>query len=151
MWSGFRIKNFLSQQHVSAFFTTGTYVKIQLFLSWMKIFFCILFVIKDDVISFHLYLRHSFSHPHPLLWLPSHLAGELPPSEKMRERLLSIALAATVPNSCDYGTSRRLNIITRYGTLIKKKNSVADPDPGTGAFQTPRSGMGKKNQDPYPG
>jgi hypothetical protein len=28
--------------------------------------------------------------------------------------------------------------------------SVADPDPGSDAFLTPGSGMGK-NQDPYPG
>ncbi len=29
--------------------------------------------------------------------------------------------------------------------------SVADPDPVSGAFLTPGSGMGKKNQDPDPG
>jgi hypothetical protein len=29
--------------------------------------------------------------------------------------------------------------------------SVADPDPGSGAFLTPGSGIGKKNQDPDPG
>ncbi len=135
----FSHKNFLTQQNVAAFFTTGTNVKIQLFLSWMKTFFCILFVIKkEDVISFHLYLHHSSSHPHPPHWYhPSHLAGGLPTSGKMRERILSTALAATVPNSCEYGTSRRLNIITRYGTLIKKKNSVAYPVPGTGAFLFP--------------
>jgi hypothetical protein len=30
-------------------------------------------------------------------------------------------------------------------------NSVANPDPGSNAFLTPGSGMGKKNQDPNPG
>jgi hypothetical protein len=31
------------------------------------------------------------------------------------------------------------------------ESSVAYPDPGSGAFLTPGSGMGKNNQDSYPG
>jgi hypothetical protein len=55
-------------EKVAAFFTTGTYVKIQVIFWLDEDIFCILFVRKDDIISFHLYLRHSSSHPHPLLW-----------------------------------------------------------------------------------
>jgi hypothetical protein len=37
----------------------------------------------------------------------------------------------------------------RYST-VQFANSVADPDPGSGAFLTPGSGIDKKNQDPDP-
>jgi hypothetical protein len=120
----FSHKTFLTQQNVAAFFTTGTYVKIQLFLSWMKSFFYILFVIKDDVISFHRYLHHSFSHPHPLLWdHHSQPAGGYLPSEKMREHLFSVA---------DLGCSSRI-----------PDPNFSIPDPGSKRF--PGSGSATKN------
>jgi uncharacterized UBP type Zn finger protein len=40
-----------------------------------------------------------------------------------------------------------LHLVTQIGKVF---NSVADSDPGSGAFLTPGSGMGK-NQDPDPG
>jgi hypothetical protein len=39
--------------------------------------------------------------------------------------------------------------IYNFRTRIQFATIVADPDPGAGAFLTPRSGMGK-NQDPDP-
>ncbi len=48
-----------------------------------------------------------------------------------------------------YQSSFEYHYSVRYS--YTEKNSVAEPDPGTGVFQTPRFGKGKKNQDPYLG
>jgi hypothetical protein len=55
-----------------------------------------------------------------------------------------------------YGAKNNYVLLSNATQEISKTSnflicSIADPDPGSGAFLTPGSGMGKKNPDPDPG